>query len=729
MQNAPDAIDKEGDNQNLHIPLKSLLPFSNFIKLSDTIFKFVNKLMGDRVIDVGLHIPFRFEKRTYFQSLKDIQEKTLATLYLKVLYHIPRQRRSRQPFKIILEDDFGQKLEVIYFKGNEAYYKKLFVVGEKVLISGEIEVNNHLKSPFFAKLSHPDFVGSLNDKPLWVGEKPIYPLTSGLAQNFIQRFIQKILTYIEPFPDWVNAETKAQLSLPEFDTALKKMHQVPDEVLNSLSPSQRRLCFDEFLAHQLALVLASRQGKKNAIIKKEESCKTVVPFESVGLIDLFLKHLPFLLTEGQKKVIQEIVDDFEKETTMVRLLQGDVGSGKTIVAFISALYQIEKGGQVAILAPTEILAQQHFETFLKLFSNTIQIEILTARHTKKQRDILLTRLKNHEIDLLVGTHALIQQDVIFKNLTYCVIDEQHRFGVEQRVNLYKKGENVHLLSMTATPIPRSLTLAQYGDMDVSLLKEKPKGRKPIVTSLLSQKKLDTLLSRLLEKMKQGEQVYWICPLIEENKESVKTAAEVRVEVLKDYFKDFNVTLVHGKMKPQQKDEAMMAFKNNQVQLLVSTTVIEVGVDVPNASIMVIENAEQFGLAQLHQLRGRVGRGIKDSYCILVFGPILTEYGKKRLEVMKSTNDGFLLAEMDLKLRGSGEIVGTQQSGMPTFKFSNLEKSTPKEQDILNDLLEKANLYAFKLLFDPSLLQEKEYALTYLLPIFKKEEALTYTKSG
>ncbi|CAO5680503.1 MAG: ATP-dependent DNA helicase RecG [Holosporales bacterium] len=707
--------------------LKSFLPFSSFIKLSDTIFKFVTKLMGGRVIDVALHIPYRFESRSFHDCLKDIKDKTLVTLYLKVLYHIPKQQRSRQPFKVVLEDQNGLKLEVVYFKGQDAFFKKLFPVGASLLISGEIHLNDPLKSPFFAKMTHPDFIGDLKDKSIWVGKKPIYSLTSGLSQNFVQRFVHSMLLNVDPFEEWIDNETKALLSIPPFLTALKKLHTDDQENLYPFSSSRKRLCFDEFLAHQIALILASRQGKEFSLDKKKLNIS--VAYESVPLIQKFIECLPFFLTNGQKKVIQEIIDDFNRDCTMVRLLQGDVGSGKTVVALISALYKIEKGEQVAILTPTEILSQQHFETFTKWFGNHIRIEILTGRHTKKQKEIILKKLKDHEIDLLIGTHALIQEDVLFKNLTYCIIDEQHRFGVEQRVNLYKKGDHVHLLSMTATPIPRSLTLAQYGDMDVSLLKEKPKGRKPIITSVLSQKKMDDLLSRLSQKMRQGEQVYWICPLIEENKESVKTAAQVRFEHLKDYFKEFKIDMIHGKMSPQVKDQTMLSFKNNDVQLLVSTTVIEVGVDVPNASIMVIENAEQFGLAQLHQLRGRVGRGEKESYCILIFGPILTENGKKRLEVMKSTDDGFLLAEMDLTLRGSGEVVGTQQSGMPTFKFSNIEKASPSEQDSMNELIEQANSYAFKLIMDPQFKIQKERALKYLLPIFKKEDALVYTKSG
>lgn len=690
---------------------KILSPFSTIITLSVAISKLVKKLMGDRLIDVAFHIPTRIEERHYYPKMEKTIDQQLVTLILKVSHY----NLSRRPYSVFLSDG-DHLLEVVYFKAASAYLKKIYPLGYSVLISGKIE-HNSKRCSTFAKIVHPDFVGFEKDLPQWQGVKPIYPLTGGLHQSFVQRFVQKILTHLDNTPEWIDLERLARFSFPGFITAIKELHQPRIIGLPiSKNPYKQRLCFDEFLAHQLSLILSSRR------VRLSNQEKVLSP-KITPLMDDFLKNLPFDLTDGQKKVIEEIVIDFQKAEPMVRLLQGDVGSGKTVVGFITSLYHIDKGGQVAFLAPTEILAQQHYENIERIFGHKIKVALLTGRNTIKQKKEIYKKLEDHQIDLLIGTHALIQEAVAFKNLTYCIIDEQHRFGVEQRVKLSKKGERVDLLSMTATPIPRSLTIAQYGDMDVSVLKEKPKGRKPIVTTVMGKNKYDALIDRLNSQLDEGVQVYWVCPLIEES--STFTAAQDRYEDLSKKFGSNHVGLVHGKMKSLEKDKVMVDFKTGNLKILVATTVIEVGVDVPNASIMIIENAERFGLAQLHQLRGRVGRGSKDSYCILLYGNMLTTVARQRLDIMRTTDDGFSLAEMDLKIRGSGELTGTQQSGMPSFIFSNFDNALPEEIDIYNKLMEEANAYAWSLALDQP--ETFKIACDYLFKIFHKN--ITFTQSG
>jgi ATP-dependent DNA helicase RecG len=692
-------------------------PFNTVIELSPRVEKIVQDLMGPRIIDIALFVPTRFEKRIFRSSLKDIQENSLTTLILTVVAW-EFSKSSRKPSKIALSDGVDS-LYITYFRGQPAYLKTAFPVGEKVLVSGKIE-----KKTFHYLMTHPDFVGTEKDKNDWQGTRPLYRLKTGLHQRFVQKFIAQYLKNLTVPDNWLAPHILSKLSLPSFLQSIQHMHTLDGSSEIAHNPFKKRLCFDEFLAHQLALILSSRKATLHSAVENTSITLTPSP-----LIAEFIAALPFELTNGQKNIIKEILTDMQKPHPMVRLLQGDVGSGKTVVAAISALKQIEQGGQVVFLSPTEILAIQHYKTISEIFGHKIRVQLLTGRHTSKQKKQIYEDLKEHKIDLLIGTHAIIQESVTFNKLTFCIIDEQHRFGVKQRMLLQEKGQDAHLLSMTATPIPRTLTLAQYGDMDISVLKEKPKGRIPIITSILSLKKYDSLLERLKEKMKEDTQIYWVCPLIEHSEALSYTAAEARHKALQKVFGESNVLMMHGKMKSAQKDEVMEAFKAGKAQILVSTTVIEVGVDVPNASIMIIENAERFGLSQLHQLRGRVGRGQKESYCILLFGAMLTVIGKKRLEVMQSTDDGFEISEMDLKLRGQGEITGTQQSGMPYFKFADFETASIQDQDVYNALLEEANTYAWELFLNPEYKHLFENACTHLLKIYKKDNAVQYTKTG
>lgn len=672
-----------------------LLALTKAFSLSPFISKALTKLVGTRVLDLCLHVPLRQEERFLLKVLSEGADKQLVTIALTVQYHLPRAT-ARAPYRVVLSDEKNQHIELIYFKSNTAYIKQLLPVGKKLYISGTLEKDKGL---FPYKMTHPDYVGA-DFKP-WVGLQPIYPLTAGITQSFIRRLIAKSLERLQDIPEWLSPSILSAEKFPRFKESVVQLHtQKNGEELN------KRLAFDELLAHQLSLILSSRKYTQ----KENHEPYTVHP----KLAEV-IQSLPYALTNGQKTVLHEIISDFGNPYPMVRLLQGDVGSGKTVVALISMMDQILKGGQCAFLVPTEILARQHFESIKKLLGNYIKVGLLTSKEPAKQKRQVLEDLENHNIDLIVGTHALIQDSVIFKNLTYCVVDEQHRFGVEQRLALCKKGK--HLLSMTATPIPRTLTLACYGDMDVSLLKEKPAGRKPITTTVLSLDRYGDLKDRLKSQTEAGAQCYWVCPVIEENAEF--SAVLSRFEDLASTFQ--NVGLVHGKIK--DKDSVMQDFKDRKISILVATTVIEVGVDVPNATIMVIENAERFGLAQLHQLRGRVGRGVNESYCILLYKTPLSFNGQKRLEVMKKHDDGFKLAELDLKMRGSGEITGTQQSGMLKFRFSDFET----DPEACEEMLEKAHAYAWELCQNEALSTEFENAKTHLLEIFEKKDH--YSKSG
>ena len=560
-------------------------------------------------------------------------------------------------------------------------------------------------------------MGPLDEMGKWIGAERIYGLTAGLTRSMVASVIDQVIKPSKEMPEWITDST-----YPSFLSALKNVHQPQVyENLNFTDPSRQRLIFDEFLAYHLGMALSNRRTKPKVISKN-----TYVPKLAAQLEEL----LPFKLTNAQISAIAELRGDMQNGQQMVRLLQGDVGSGKTLVAVMAALDVADQGLQTAILVPTEILSRQHAAKIGELLQPLgLTVAMLTGREKGKVRDKVIETIKSGEATIIVGTHALLEDSVIFQNLGLVVIDEQHRFGVEQRLALASKSKTAHILSMTATPIPRTLVLANHGDMDVSILNEKPLGRKIIQTKVISVDRLDEVIEQIKAIMSKGRQVYWVCPLIEESEKSDLAAAVARCDVLREIFGD-KVELMHGRMKGPEKDAAMQRFLSGEATLLVSTTVIEVGVDVPQATVMVIEHAQRFGLAQLHQLRGRVGRNDIQSFCLLLYGQPLSFQARRRLETMRDCHDGFKIAEEDLRLRGGGEIIGTKQSGVPKFRLCDLIQEDPEDAAFLEDLFAKAHNMANEALKnDPDLSSPQGLALRELLILHEYDNAELLRKSG
>lgn len=659
-----------------------------------------------RVIDLLFHLPYSAIDRRSMPKLSEVVPDTIVTLEVKVLQHLPG--RGRAPYKIRTEQGV-QTLDLVYFHMTPDRAEKTFPVGATRYVSGIVtQYNGNWQ------MTHPDRVGEEKDLPQILVIEPVYSLTEGLAAGTMRRTAAAALSKIPGLPEWSDPAFLVQQKFIPFSAALQRMH-APQEVIDVLPEStfRARLAYDEFLSHQLSLALLRIRIRREAGRKNAGDGRLREKIEAA---------LPFSLTGAQQTAIQEIVGDLSSEHRMLRLLQGDVGSGKTIVALMAAANVIEAERQAAIMAPTEILARQHFERIAPLAKSAgIRLAILTGRERGREREQILTQLMAGEIDLLVGTHALFQEGVEFRDLAFAVVDEQHRFGVHQRLALTAKGEAVDLLVMTATPIPRTLVLTFFGDMDVSELRSKPAGRQPIDTRTVSLGRIEEVVEAVGRGIKDGARVYWICPLIEESELVDLAAAEDRNSFLKERFGKA-VGLVHGRMKPAEKDSAMEKFARGEIQILVSTTVVEVGVDVPEATIMVIEHAERFGLAQLHQLRGRVGRGAGQSTCLLLYKAPLGESAKRRLTTMRDTEDGFRIAEEDLALRGEGEVLGTRQSGLPGFKIANLEQH--------GALLEAARKDAALILSrDPMLASERGKALRILLHLFEREDAVRLIEAG
>ncbi len=670
-------------------------------------FKLLHNLCGDKIVNLMWHLPANLIDRTYCEPLIRAKADKIWTGVVTIKEHIVPPTR-KQPYKIVVTDGTNE-LTLNFFKYYKDAFQKSLPVGSKKAISGKLEIFNSK-----LQMNHPDYIVSDSMIDLLKGIEPIYPLCAGVTNKMMLKLRNEWIKNVPDLPEWQDKHFLQANKFPSFSDAVKTVHSPKNYFdLENSNPAKKRLVYDELLSNQLALAIVRQRHKKQAGRS----------INGNGVLrEKLLKNLGFELTDAQKRVLSEIYQDQKAEYKMLRLVQGDVGSGKTVVAFLSMLNATECGLQSAIMAPTEILAKQHFET-MKVWADIvgIKIELLTGKIKGKKRQKILTDLKAGNIDILIGTHALFTEDVTFKDLACIVVDEQHRFGVNQRLELTNKGNKPDILVMTATPIPRTLVLTQYGDMDYSKIDEVPKGRKPVDTRVMSLKKIDEIILGLERKIKSGSRAYWVCPLVEENEKSDLAAAKERYLSLQKIFGD-KVGLVHGKMKEKEKDAVMEKFKTGQYSLLVATTVIEVGVNVPEATVMIVENAQRFGLAQLHQLRGRIKRGFEASTCILLYGYPLSQTSIERLNIMKNSQDGFLIAEKDLEIRGGGEILGTRQSGFNEFKLADLSE----HKDLLYTAHKDAELI---LQNDKNLTSERGQALRTLLYLFEQDEAIKTYLAG
>lgn len=668
----------------------------------------IKNLCGEKVIDLLWHLPSGFIDRRCIIPLSSAQNGQLWTGKVQIIEHIVPKTR-KQPYRIVA-DDGTEQLVLTFFKTFGDNLSHQFPIGAQKIISGKIEIfNNILQMP------HPDYAVDAAFPERMPIIEAVYPLTAGVTNKMLNKQISQALFNIPDLPEWLDEKLLKRENFASFRNSLWKAHHPQN--YDDLSPNssyRRRLAYDELLANQLSLAIVRSRLKK----QKGRS------FHGNGTLrNALLQSLDFELTGAQQRAITEIISDMNSDYRMHRLLQGDVGSGKTIVALLTMLNAVECGCQAAIMAPTEILAQQHYETISALCNKIgINTALLTSNVKGKPRKLLLQELADGNISIIIGTHALFTDDVAFKDLAYVIVDEQHRFGVKQRLSLSEKGELCDVLVMTATPIPRTLVLTQYGDMEYSIINELPAGRKPVTTNVMPLTKIHDIVSALQRKIEEGTQAYWVCPLVEESEKSDLSAAVERFDSLQKIFGN-QIGLVHGKMKESEKNTVMEAFKAGKIKLLVSTTVIEVGVNVPAATIMIVEHAERFGLAQLHQLRGRIKRGNQASSCILMYGFPLSEIARSRLNIMKQTEDGFIIAEEDLKLRGGGEILGTKQSGFNNFRMADLSMH--------NDLLQTAFKDASLIIsVDPNLQDtERGRNLRTLLYLFERDEAIRTYNSG
>ena len=663
-----------------------------------------------RILDLLFHLPSGLVDRRFRARISQLPVQGVVTVEVTVGKHRPPPpNNKRLPYRVETHDDTG-KLTLVFFHAFADSLKRQLPEGEKRFVSGTI-------SWFGAEpqITHPDHIVTSEEFANLPLIEPVYPLTEGLSGKILARAIRDGLAKLPAMPEWQDDAFKQRHAWPDFNVALRTMHH--PETVAALGPdsvARKRLAYDELLANQLALSLVRANMKRAA--------GRALAATGDGRAKL-VAALPYALTSAQRTALNEILADMAKPERMLRLLQGDVGSGKTVVALLALATAVESGAQGAFMVPTEILARQHMATLAPLCADAgIDVALLTGREKGKARDEVLQRLARGEIGILVGTHALFQDDVAFRDLGLVVIDEQHRFGVHQRLALQRKSDRPSdLLVMTATPIPRTLALTVYGDMEVSKLTEKPAGRQPIDTRVLPMERMDEVTEGLGRTIAQGHRVYWVCPLVEESALVDLAAAEDRFKALTGRFPE-RVGLVHGRLKGTDKDRIMAAFKAGEISLLVSTTVIEVGVDVPEATVMVIENAERFGLAQLHQLRGRVGRGTEKSSCVLLYQQPIGETAKARLKIMRDTEDGFRIAEEDLRLRGAGEMLGTRQAGLPLFRMADIST----DSELLAAARDDAGLVLAR---DPKLLSPRGEALRVLLYLFERDEAVRLLSAG
>lgn len=658
--------------------------------------------------DLLFTLPNSGVDRSRRASILEVQAPAVCTVEVTVGAHNAPSQRGR-PYRVMVEDA-QTTFQLVFFRSHGDYLRKQLPTGQRRVVSGKVEMFDSI-----AQMVHPDHILTPDEAEQIPPYEPVYPLTGSLTQKAMFRATRDLLAMVPELPEWIDPALHQKEAWPTWNEALHQAHRpMSSAQVAPTSPARHRLAYDEVLAHQLTLALARAQLRRSRgrVTRGDGTRQRKV-----------LAALEFSPTGAQTRAVAEIAEDMAQPHRMNRLLQGDVGSGKTFVALMALLAAVEAGGQGVMMAPTEILARQHLDGLRPLADQAgVVLDLLTGRDKGAARRSKLEALAAGNIQILVGTHAVFQKDVVFRDLRLAIIDEQHRFGVAQRMELGAKGEAVDVLVMTATPIPRSLALAQYGDMDVSVLDEKPPGRTPVTTALVATAKMDQVIERLRAAVAEGRQCYWVCPLVEESEVSDMTAAEERYKRLRAALGEGVVGLVHGQMPPADKDAAMARFVSGDTKVLVATTVIEVGVNVPNASIMVIERAESFGLAQLHQLRGRVGRGAAQSTCLLLYQAPLSENGRQRLEIMRETEDGFRISEEDLAMRGAGDVIGTAQSGLPRFRIADLERQAA--------LMAVAQTDARKLLHDdPTLESDRGRAARVLLWLMEQDKAIRLISVG
>ena len=658
--------------------------------------------------DLILTLPHSGIRRRSIARLAEARPPEIVTLTVTVQRYSPVPAKGR-PWRVHCSDG-ASDLQLVFFHARQDWIEKQLPLGARRLVSGKVELFDGM-----AQMVHPDHIGAEGSAPP-PGFEPVYPLAGRLTQGVVQKAVRAALTRLPQVAEWIDPGVIAREGWPDWPTALRAAHAPQDQqALAPGDPARARLAYDELFAHQMTLALLRRDRRRQAGQETRGDG---------GLRARVLAGLPWPPTGAQRRAVDEIVADMAAPRRMNRLLQGDVGAGKTLVAFLAALVAVEAGGQAVLMAPTEILARQHFralEPFARLAG--IRLEALTGRDKGDARANILADLAEGRIDVLVGTHAVIQKSVAFRDLRLAIVDEQHRFGVNQRMELGSKGDRLppDMLVMTATPIPRSLALAQFGDMDLSVLDEKPAGRQPVRTTAMPDSRIGAVVEHLARALEAGARAYWVCPLVEESEIVDLTAADARFQELRARFGD-EVRLVHGQMPPEQRDAAMADFAAGRARILVATTVIEVGVDVPEATIMVIERAESFGLAQLHQLRGRVGRGSGASSCLLLYHEPLSETGRRRLAILRETEDGFRIAEEDLAIRGAGDVIGTAQSGLPRFRIADLERQAGLMA------MARKDAQAF-LELDPAMQGERGRAVRLLLWLMEQDRAIRLIRAG
>ena len=668
----------------------------------------LNAVGISRPRDMLITLPLSGVDRGQRATIRNVVAPAVVTVEVMIGEHSPPSTRGR-PYRIQVTDS-ETEFQLVFFHARGDYLAKQLPTGQRRIVSGKIEAFDSVP-----QMVHPDYVVRVEDVAQIPTFEPVYPLHAGITQKLMWKATRAALQLAPDLPDWIDPTLVERNGWPSWLQAMRDAHTpVVTSDLSMHAVARERLAYDELFAHQVTLALAravARRGKGRSSKSTKKLQKKV------------LSHLPYQLTGAQIHAVEEICADLAAPIRMNRLLQGDVGSGKTLVALMALLGVVEARGQGVMMAPTEILARQHFDGLHPLAAMAgINLEILTGRDKGSDRAVKLARLAAGDIQILVGTHAVFQKGVNFQDLRLAIIDEQHRFGVAQRMELGAKGKAVDVLVMTATPIPRSLALAQYGDMDVSILDEKPPGRMPIKTALVSTKRINEVVEKLRRAVAVGRQAYWVCPLVEQSEFLDKTAAEERFKQLRATLGEGVVGLVHGQMPSAEKDAAMARFVSGETKVLVATTVIEVGVNVPNASIMMIERAETFGLAQLHQLRGRVGRGTEASTCLLLFQDPLTVTGRRRLEILRETEDGFKISEEDLMMRGAGDVIGTAQSGVPRFRIADLERQAA--------LMQVAQSDARKLLSDdPKLETPRGKAVRTALWLMEQDKAIRLISVG